>query len=408
MWSFLGPGIDPEEMLLAVKTIHGCPDGGGWDVVLVAGKTWAVVVGVIAVVVVFLLVITLILDSLPEDEVETPLRSDVIPDDAVKGTPATDFWPPILNSTEWEDPIPMPGPVNTAGAEDSPFMLPDGKTFFFFFTPDVTVPVQEQLLDKVTGIWWTRNVNGTWTEPEKIILCDDVSLDGAEFVAGDSMWFASVRAGNLGEIDVFFADYEDEEWTNVRNAGELLNVEYDIGEFTLSPDGETLYFHSGSWDEGESMDIFSSQWTGSTWGAPVLVPNINTPTANEGFPFITPDGQELWLTSTSRIGQPGPALFRSLWTGTGWGAPVEIASSFAGECTLDEAGNLYFVHHYYTEGGTMIEADIYVAYKKTVRSLTEDDVGAALHSELDLSMGPISLAAATVVLCTLARRDLKA
>jgi hypothetical protein len=46
-----------------------------------------------------------------------------------------------------------------------------------------------------------------------------------------------------------------------------------------------------------------------------------------------------------------------------WGDPKLIVSRFAGEPTLDEAGNLYFVHHYF-EGDQMIEADIYVAYKK--------------------------------------------
>jgi len=32
---------------------------------------------------------------------------------------------------------------------------------------------------------------------------------------------------------------------------------------------------------------------------------------------------------------------------------------------LDDAGNLYFVHHYY-ENNVGIEADIYVAHKKQV------------------------------------------
>ncbi len=43
--------------------------------------------------------------------------------------------------------------------------------------------------------------------------------------------------------------------------------------------------------------------------------------------------------------------------------PELIVSQFAGEPTLDDAGNLYFVHHYF-EHGQMIEADIYVAYRK--------------------------------------------
>ena len=40
-----------------------------------------------------------------------------------------------------------------------------------------------------------------------------------------------------------------------------------------------------------------------------------------------------------------------------------IISQFAGEPTLDNEGNVYFVHHFY-KNEVMIEADIYVAYKK--------------------------------------------
>jgi len=40
-----------------------------------------------------------------------------------------------------------------------------------------------------------------------------------------------------------------------------------------------------------------------------------------------------------------------------------ILSQFAGEPSLDREGNIYFVHHYF-EDGKMIEADIYVAYRK--------------------------------------------
>ena len=41
-------------------------------------------------------------------------------------------------------------PVNTSGREDSPFLLPDGQTLYFFFTPDVSIPAEKQLFDGVT------------------------------------------------------------------------------------------------------------------------------------------------------------------------------------------------------------------------------------------------------------------
>jgi len=80
-------------------------------------------------------------------------REDRIPADAVKRTPETDQHPPIMHSTDFDEPVPMTLTINTAGAEDSPFITPDGNTLYFFFTPDVSVPPNEQLFDDVTGIW---------------------------------------------------------------------------------------------------------------------------------------------------------------------------------------------------------------------------------------------------------------
>lgn len=327
--------------------------------VMSALKKVAVVVSVVLVSVLVLAV----LSNLGSEEHERPTRDEAIPADAVKMTPGTDSFAPVIHSDEWLAPVPMPGPVNTAGAEDSPFITPDGNRFFFFFTPDVSVPAQEQLLDGVTGLWWCAKVDGVWTEPERIILCDDLSLDGAEFVTGNTLWFASVRVGNYGEIDIYTATYEDGEWGDVENAGEQLNVDYDIGEFHLAPDGETLYFHSGVWSVGGDMDLWTTARTDSGWSTPEEVSGVNTD-ANEGYPFITPDGNELWYTGESKLGYTGPALYRCVWDGDGWGEADEIISNFAGECTMDDQGNIYFVHHYFSSPDmTMIEADIYVAYK---------------------------------------------
>lgn len=80
-------------------------------------------------------------------------REDRIPDDIAKRGPETDSYPPISHSDDFERPVPLPYPINTAGAEDSAFILPDGNTLYFFFTPDVRVPHKQQVLDEVSGIW---------------------------------------------------------------------------------------------------------------------------------------------------------------------------------------------------------------------------------------------------------------
>jgi hypothetical protein len=297
-------------------------------------------------------------------------REDAIPPGAVKMTPEMDTWPPVLLSSEWEDPIPMPGPVNTAGGEDSPFITSDGEWFFFFFTPDVSVPAEQQLTDGATGIYWCRKQGTGWTEPERVVLHDDVSLDGCEYVRGDSMWFCSVRVEDaLREGPEWYtAVLRDGKWTDWRNAGSQLNLDYEVGELHITADGQTMYCARDADKGGEGgYDLWSLGRNATGWDLPVSLGSVVNGPADDGWPFVSSDHSELWFTATSTAHGPGPSLYRCLRDSAGeWTAPEEIVSRFAGEPTLDDDGNLYFVHHFYT--GTdpirMIEADIYVCYRK--------------------------------------------
>lgn len=275
-------------------------------------------------------------------------------------TPETDVFPPVLHSNDWDPPVPMEGPINTAGAEDSPFITPDGSRFFLFFTPDVRIPAEKQIIDGVSGLWWSHRSGNSWTEPERILLSNDLALDGAAFVDGDFMWFASVRNGNYREVDLYTARLVKGKWRHAQNAGAQINRDYRVGEMHITADGENLYCGRA----GSSTDLWVLRRSGREWEPPQRLQTVNTNQYNEDQPFISSDGNELWFTSESRLGHPGPAVFRSLRTEAGWGTPEEIVSSFAGEPTLDEAGNLYFVHHFFTADMAMIEADIYIARKR--------------------------------------------
>jgi hypothetical protein len=286
---------------------------------------------------------------------------------AVKYGPEGDFWPPTA-SEGWTQPVPLPYPINTQGGEDGPFILPDGQTLYFFFTPDVSIPVEKQILDGVTGIYVTRRSGETWSEPERVLLTDPgkLAMDGCEFISGDLMYFCTAREGYTG-IQWFRADLVDGRWQNWRYAGdELKQVEYEVGELHISSDGQELYFHSGRAGGLGGLDIWVSHMTPDGWGEPVnLGATVNT-VHDDGWPYLSQDGQELWFLSQSTKGMPGPAIFRSLRQEDGsWGQSVEIITSFAGEPTLSEDGmTLYFVHHYYSADlNTMLEADIYVSHR---------------------------------------------
>jgi len=284
-------------------------------------------------------------------------RAEKLPPDITKRGPETDPHPSILHSNDFAQPIPMPGPVNTSGAEDSPFILPDGNTMYFFFTPDVRVPVEDQLFDDVTGVWVSQNSGGEWTEPERVWLNDPgvLSLDGAVCVQDDEMWFASAREGFTG-VNMFTAEWRNDQWTDWQYSGDRLMQEIQIGEVHLH--GDDLYFHSGQDGGLGDYDIWMTTQTGADWSDPVNIDAVNS-VEMDGYPFVSSDGNELWFTRTY-LGTP--AIYRSLRVEDEWTEPELIVSQFAGEPTLDDAGNLYFVHHYF-ENDIMIEADIYVAHK---------------------------------------------
>jgi hypothetical protein len=286
-------------------------------------------------------------------------RPNAIPADAVKQLPEDDPFAPVLHVEAWEPPVPLPAPVNTAGAEDSPFISPDGGTLVFFFTPDASIPAERQLHDGVTGLYISTRSGQAWDEPRRLTLQlpGEVSLDGCGFLQGEILWFCSARIGNRRAIDVWIATLSDGVPIQWVNAGERLNRELQIGEMHLSADGSVLYFH-GRDAEGD-VDLFRTTRQGDTWSAAEPLFTINSP-ETDGWPFVTQDGQELWFTRTY---QGTPAIYRSLRAGNEWTEPELVLSSFAGEPTLDSAGNLYFVHHFIRDG-VILDADIYVATRR--------------------------------------------
>ncbi len=284
-------------------------------------------------------------------------RLAVLPAEAVKITPETDVYPVQSETDEYADPVPLPFPVNTVGAEDSAFMMPDGKTLYVWFTPSPAIPVEKQLLDGVTGIYVFHQTDGVWGEAERIILQDagKLALDGCEFVLGDTMWFCSAREGYTG-MNWFTAEFMDGRWQNWKEAG--FEPAYEVGELHITADGRELYFHSPRAGGLGGYDLWVSQNMDGVWQVPVNLTILNSP-YNDGWPFVTQDGAELWFTRT--VG--APELWRAKKENGAWSQPQKMFAPFAGEASLDNEGNVYFTHHFYKDN-VMLEADIYVAKKK--------------------------------------------
>jgi hypothetical protein len=314
----------------------------------------------LAIVFTLLFSSVLLINCVPEPNPSYPdvSRESKIPDDVIKRDSASDNHPPIMHSSEFEQPVALAQTVNTAGAEDSPFITADGQSLYFFFTPDVRILPEKQLLDSVTGVWLSKKENNVWTKAERVWLQDvgKLALDGAVCVQNNEMWFASAREGFTG-VNMFTAENISGKWKNWTYCGDKLMKDFEIGEVHLH--GDDLYFHSGRNGGKGNYDIWVSTRTDTSWSDPIAIDSVNT-AEMDGFPYITPNGNELWFTRTY-LGTP--AIYRSKRVNNKWSFPELIVSQFAGEPTLDNEGNLYFVHHYF-ENSVMIEADIYRAKKK--------------------------------------------
>ncbi len=283
-----------------------------------------------------------------------PDRESLIPPDAVKMSPENDRLPPVLLSEEYEDPVPLPYPVNTRGAEDSAFVMPDGNTLYVWFTPNNKMDVIEQSQDKVTGIYKFEKQGEGWSAPERVWLVEpgEPHLDGCGFFQGNQVWVCGAREGYSG-LHWFKSELTNGTWSIAELAD--FNPAYEVGELYISNDGNELYFHSARAGGKGGLDIWMSEKVNGEWQLPVNLKNVNSE-YDEGWPALNVQENELWISKNY-------SLWRSEKVNGIWQVPVEMISTLAGEASIDQFGNVYFTHHYF-ENDQMIEADIYVAYKK--------------------------------------------
>lgn len=311
-------------------------------------------------IIVLLILLILLCSCQQEEQISNVVynneaRLESIPVDVIKGTPLNDQNPPILHSDEFEKPIPLPI-ISTKGAEDSPFIPYNSNELYFFFVNDVKDDPSIQIRNILNGIWVSKYKNNKWQQPTLVVLQDkdQLALNGAQFINDNKMLFATAREGYTG-IHWFSAEYINDKWSS----WELFEFEEDymVGELHIFQN--ELYYHSPKEGGYGGNDIWMLTFIDEKWQNPINITILNS-SENEGMPYISKDGLELWFNRTYK---GTPALYRSIRINGEWEQPELMISQFAGEPTLDQFGNLYFVHHYYRDG-EMIEADIYVAYKK--------------------------------------------
>jgi outer membrane protein OmpA-like peptidoglycan-associated protein len=152
--------------------------------------------------------------------------------------------------------------------------------------------------------------------------------EGAQSMTADgrTLWFTACnRPGGEGMCDLYYSTLEEGKWSTPRNAGSPLNSRYSEKHPSISADGRILYFTSNRPGGYGSYDIWMSERHGDQWSDPVnLGDSVNTEGLEQS-PFIHPDQQSLYFSSTGwpGMGQGDLFLTRSKRAG-GWSTPENL------------------------------------------------------------------------------------
>lgn len=178
-----------------------------------------------------------------EGQTDQPLSSPS-PDTILQ----TDKNPPVLHSEDWETPQPLPAPIDAEGDELSPFITLAGDELYYFYTPDLSVSEAKQALDGISGTYYSKKVDGVWSEPQKLLLSTGDTLDGCIYTDGQTLWFCSRRDGNYEDVDFYTAVWVDGAWGEPQEI-----ISNDVSEVSIDKAGNLYFAHFFFDEEGKIL-----------------------------------------------------------------------------------------------------------------------------------------------------------
>lgn len=148
-----------------------------------------------------------------------------------------------------------------------------------------------------------KQSNGLWNEPVPLPgLINSSYEENSVTISKDekTLYFSSNRPGGFGGLDIYSATIDAAgQWSNIKNLGPKINSSSDEDGPFIYQDGRTLYFSSKGLKGMGGFDIFKSILDPGTkeWSDPENVGYpINTPD-NDIFIFLNKDGKRGYYAS---------------------------------------------------------------------------------------------------------------
>ena len=128
--------------------------------------------------------------------------------------------------------------------------------------------------------------------------------------------------------DFFFSIRTENQWESRKSAGNPLNTLDNEGAHTMTADGRNLYFTACNRRDGKGMcDLYHSIWKDGNWSTPTNLGSPVNSRYSEKHPSISADGRRLYFSSTRPGGLGSYDIWMSVKIGESWSEPVNLGDS---------------------------------------------------------------------------------
>lgn len=183
-------------------------------------------------------------------------------------------------------------------------------------------------------IWFSDKESAGWSKALNIGGAINTEYDeGAPYITADGTEVFFVQCwtpDGLGDCDIYVANFNYRgQWQSLRNLGDAVNTKYWDSHPYLSPEGDELYFSSSRPGGQGKTDLYvSKRLRSGAWGPAKNLGSLINTSGNEKSPTIAPNG-DLFFSSDTHKGLGGYDLFRSKNLGRkGWSNPENIGLPF--------------------------------------------------------------------------------